>query len=125
MSNYKRLPYIFDLMYDVKDLEQVSRIANGAPDSSDATPTDLLALFISEGLEIPSCLSEVHSVVREKEKEGEEIAQALQLIINDLGLLYTGDWVPDSQSITATEDNVIFVADRLGITLELGNRYEK
>lgn len=50
------LPYAFDLHWDVKDLEQVERIAAGKPDCSDADPEDLLALFIDLALEVPACL---------------------------------------------------------------------
>jgi len=51
------LPYIFDLLWDVKSYEQVERIAKYEGDCSDATPQDLVELFQKEGLEIPECLA--------------------------------------------------------------------
>ena len=50
------LPYIFDLLWDVKTYEQVERIAKFEGDCSDATPCDLVELFQQENLEIPECL---------------------------------------------------------------------
>lgn len=54
----RELPYIFDLLYDVKDYEQVDRIARGEPDCSDADPQDLVALFKQEGLALPPSLKQ-------------------------------------------------------------------
>ena len=53
------LPYVFDLLYDVKTYEQVRRIANYEADCSDASPQDLVDLFIEEGMVVPECLSDV------------------------------------------------------------------
>lgn len=50
------LPYIFDLLWDVKTYEQVERIAKFEADCSDADPYDLVELFQKENLEIPKCL---------------------------------------------------------------------
>ena len=56
----KELPYVFDLLFDVKTLEQVERIAKYEGDCSDATPEELRSLFISEGLDLPECLEGVN-----------------------------------------------------------------
>ena len=50
------LPYVFDLLWDVKTYEQVERIAKFEPDCSDAEPEDLVELFQQENLELPECL---------------------------------------------------------------------
>lgn len=54
----RELPYVFDLLWDVKSYEQVERIAKYEGDCSDATPEDLVELFQQENLEIPECLSD-------------------------------------------------------------------
>jgi len=51
-----KLPYVFDLLYDIKHLEEVEIIARGEASHSDADPYELLNLFEKEGLEIPKCL---------------------------------------------------------------------
>lgn len=53
------LPYDFDLLWDVKDTEDVEMIANGEPHCSDARPEDLVELFIKCEMEVPECLSSV------------------------------------------------------------------
>ena len=50
------LPYMFDLLWDVKTYEQFERIAKFEGDCSDATPSDLVELFQQENLEMPECL---------------------------------------------------------------------
>ena len=52
----ERLPYVFDLIWDVKTMAQVEVIANLEADCSDASPYDLYELFESEGMDIPKCL---------------------------------------------------------------------
>ena len=52
------LPYIFDLLWDVKSYEQVERIAKYEGDCSAATPEDLVELFQHEGMDIPNCLAD-------------------------------------------------------------------
>jgi len=52
----RNLPYSFDLLWDVKTMGQVERIAKFEADCSDADPYDLYELFESEGMEIPECL---------------------------------------------------------------------
>jgi hypothetical protein len=54
----RELPYDFDLHYDVKTMEQVERIAKGEADCSDATPEDLIALFLLHDLPVPACLDD-------------------------------------------------------------------
>ena len=53
----RELPYVFDLLWDVKTYEQVERIANHEGDCSEAEPEDLVELFQQENLEIPECLA--------------------------------------------------------------------
>ena len=53
-----RLPYDFDLHWDVKTMEDVERIANGEGHCSDADGNDLVDLFILHDMEIPECLTE-------------------------------------------------------------------
>ena len=52
-----KLPYDFDLLFDVKTLEDVKIIANYGPHCSDASPQDLANLFITLGLDLPPCLN--------------------------------------------------------------------
>ena len=47
------LPYEFDLLWDVKTTEQVISIANFEADCSDASPYDLVELYISHNLKMP------------------------------------------------------------------------
>ena len=51
------LPYDFDLNWDIKTMEQVEHIAAGEADSSEATPRDLIAMFLSLDMPIPECLN--------------------------------------------------------------------
>jgi len=51
------LPYDFDLLYDVKDYEDVEAIARGSAHCSSASAQDLVDLFHSMDMEIPECLS--------------------------------------------------------------------
>lgn len=55
----KELPYTFDLFYDIKTMDDVKKIAYGEPHCSDATPEDLVTLFIDLGLPVPDCLNGV------------------------------------------------------------------
>jgi len=54
----RELPYEFDLLYDVKMMYEVESIANGEPSCSDASPEDLVELFIAHKLEMPECLKQ-------------------------------------------------------------------
>jgi hypothetical protein len=56
MNQATRLPYPFDLLYDVKTMRDVEAIAKGEGHCSDATPDDLIELFIAQDLEVPECL---------------------------------------------------------------------
>tara|TARA_Y100001960_G_scaffold333950_1_gene442673 strand:+ start:173 stop:472 length:300 start_codon:yes stop_codon:yes gene_type:complete len=58
MSKEKRLPHDFDLHYDIKYMKEVEAVANDEPHASDATPEDLVELFIAHKMEIPECLRE-------------------------------------------------------------------
>lgn len=51
------LPSVFDLLYDIKTLDDVECIANGSPHASDADPEDLVTLFKEQGMDVPNCLS--------------------------------------------------------------------
>jgi len=51
-----KLPYVFDLFFDVKTMEQVERIARGEGDHSSATPYELYEMFEGQNLPIPECL---------------------------------------------------------------------
>lgn len=55
MTN-RELPYVFDLLWDVKTYEQVERIAKYEGDCSEATPEDLVELFQQENIPLPECL---------------------------------------------------------------------
>ena len=61
------LPYVFDLLYDVKTMEQVGRIARYEGDCSDATPLDLYELFMQQGMPVPDCLSDCNRKICEQE----------------------------------------------------------
>jgi len=55
----RELPYTFDLHYDIKMMWEIETIAKGEPHCSDASPEDLVELFIEMDMEIPECLSGV------------------------------------------------------------------
>jgi hypothetical protein len=67
MSEKERLPYSFDLHYDIKYMSEVEDIAKGNPHSSDATPEDLVELFIELELDVPECLHEAKIYVENKQ----------------------------------------------------------
>lgn len=50
------LPYDFDLLWDIKTLDQIERIAKGIPTHSDAIPSDLVKLYKQLNMAIPKCL---------------------------------------------------------------------
>ena len=58
----RELPYEFDLLYDIKMMHQVEAIAKGDPSCSDASPEELVELFIAHKLPIPDCLKEVKAI---------------------------------------------------------------
>lgn len=58
MSKEKHLPPDFDLHYDIKYMREVEAVANDEPHASEATPEDLVELFIANKMEIPECLRE-------------------------------------------------------------------
>ena len=51
-----KLPYVFDLLFDIKTMSEIERIANGDSSHSDATSQDLIDLFIELNISIPKCL---------------------------------------------------------------------
>ncbi len=53
-----RLPYDFDLLYDIKYMYQVERVCKGLPTGSSATPRELRELFIDLEMELPDFLIE-------------------------------------------------------------------
>ena len=53
------LPYVFDLLYDIKTMKDVEKVAKGWPIATKATPEDLVSLFLSEGIELPEYLKGV------------------------------------------------------------------
>ena len=56
----EKLPYDFDLMYDLKLMSEVEAVCRGeCPAGTDATPEDLLEMFMLLELEIPECLKSV------------------------------------------------------------------
>ena len=73
----RELPYDFDLHWDVKSMEQVERIARGDPDASDATPEDLVAMFLAHDLPIPSCLNRGYDL--------DDILERLTAYARDIG----------------------------------------
>ena len=52
----RQLPYEFDLLYDIKYMYEVEKIANDEPSHSDASASDLVELFIKLRMELPKCL---------------------------------------------------------------------
>jgi len=65
MEEYNReldmtpLPYSFDLLHDIKHMYEVEMVCKGQhPAGTDATPEDLLEMFIDHKLEIPEYLEE-------------------------------------------------------------------
>ena len=52
----EKLPYVFDLTYDIKTMEDVELIASGEPHCSSASPDDLVNMFIALKMEVPKCL---------------------------------------------------------------------
>lgn len=63
MSESRELPYDFDLLWDVKTMEQVERIANYEGDCSEATPEDLVVLFGQCDLPVPECLESFTPII--------------------------------------------------------------
>ena len=59
MSNNKKLHSDFDLLYDLKQMDEVERIARGESTHSDASPEDLVDLFTELRIEVPECLKSV------------------------------------------------------------------
>jgi hypothetical protein len=59
----RNLPYSFDLLYDVKTMKDVEMIASEQAHHSDATPEELVSLFIEEELPTPECLSSFKSLM--------------------------------------------------------------
>jgi len=57
------LPYVFDLLWDIKTMATVEKIAKGITQASAAKPIDLYLLFESEGMVIPECLLECKSEI--------------------------------------------------------------
>lgn len=51
-----KLPYDFDLFYDIKTLDQAERIIEGHPDRSSAKPIDVFKMFLLHGLELTPTL---------------------------------------------------------------------
>jgi hypothetical protein len=58
-----KLPYAFDLLYDIKTMEEVESIARGEPHKSNVRPESLVTLFLELGLEVPSCLEGIPSYI--------------------------------------------------------------
>jgi hypothetical protein len=54
------LPYDFDLLYDIKTMQEIEAIANDEGSHSDASPDDLVTLFKDNDLPVPDCLSAYH-----------------------------------------------------------------
>ena len=48
-----KLPYEFDLLYDIKTLEQAYRVMKELPDCSDADPEDVYELLVKYDLPVP------------------------------------------------------------------------
>lgn len=94
MAKSHELPYDFDLLYDIKHMSEVESIANGGAHASDATPEDLVKLFVAHDLDVPECLKAV------KQKMDNE---------QDIWILPNGAWLdyeplehehPESQKVT-------------------------
>lgn len=51
-----KLPYDFDLLYDVKSMRDVEDIAAGRPSRCEVTREELIALFKRLDMHVPSCL---------------------------------------------------------------------
>lgn len=59
----EKLPYSFDLHWDVKTLDDVERIAKGQGHCSSARPEDLVELFLDLEMEVPACLEGVNPMM--------------------------------------------------------------
>ncbi len=49
----KELPYVFDLLYDIKTEEQAIKIAQGFPDCSSARVSEIIELYEQENIPLP------------------------------------------------------------------------
>ena len=72
----RELPYEFDLLYDIKMMYEIEAVAKGEPSQSDATPENLVDLFIAHKLPIPDCLKNVKPTLTHK-------TQLLIVVIKD------------------------------------------
>jgi len=72
------LPSVFDLLWDVKTMEQVERISRFEGDCSAASPEDLVELFLQEGMAVPDCLSGFSSTPKTELKKSQERIKELE-----------------------------------------------
>jgi len=68
MSKLKKLPYEFDLLYDIKTLKDVEDIAHGRPTGCEGSVEDLIKLFKESNLPVPDCLKRQAVNLTDKEK---------------------------------------------------------
>lgn len=54
-----KLPYDFDLLHDIKTMDEVEAIARGEPHNTSASLQDIVDTFISLDMEVPECLSTI------------------------------------------------------------------
>jgi len=81
----KRLPYDFDLYYDVKYMYEVEMIAKGEPHCSDADGYDLYKMFSDLGMEIPDCLLEFSASVEvERLNRVEELEERVAFLEEEI-----------------------------------------
>ena len=67
MTRTLELPYDFDLLYDIKHMSEIENIASGGAHASNATPEDLVNLFVSNKLDVPQCLKAVKQKMDNKQ----------------------------------------------------------
>ncbi len=68
----ERLPYAFDLLYDLKTMKDVEDVAYGRPSRCNVTPRELAKVFLDYNIPIPKCLAHVIDERYAKEREVEK-----------------------------------------------------
>ncbi len=68
----ERLPYAFDLLYDLKTMRDVEDVAYGRPSRCNVTSRELAKVFLDYNIPIPKCLAHVIDERYAKEREVEK-----------------------------------------------------
>jgi len=107
-----KLPYDFDLLYDVKTYQDVEDVALGQPTRCEGTPEDLVRLFLVHEMEVPKSLESTLKGMRDRQA----LLKVLDCLIDtterttDLNNVYD-----DNQGTSVTWEEVERVRDALNL----------